>query len=205
MTVKTALPARNTPRRDGALHEVQFLRRNNKMIRRAAIRNILQGRYHTDGISTLEEMKDLLMKASGIDAHIMTLSTDLREMGAIKVRDAERSSIEWWVMPAYNPNTEDLREQMDPEIVENEVAHKIASHVIDIAPVNQFIYVLTESRAGYLVGYWLSWLTWEGIVFVQEQADGCIVHCVNDYAAMVTAARLMGDKRILREEEGPDA
>lgn len=201
MTIKPAKLPRSTPRKDGSLREVSFLRRNTKMIRRAAIRNILAGRYHTNGISTLEEIKDLLLKASGIDAHVMTLSNDLREMGAIKVRDAERPSVEWWVMPAYNPNTEDLREQMEPDLVEAEVAHKIASHVIDIAPVQQFVYVLTEARAGHLVGYWLSWLTWEGVIYVQEQADGCIIHCVNDHAAMVTASRLMGDKRILEEDE----
>jgi arginine repressor len=197
------MPARGNPRRNRETAEVEYLRRNNALIRRSAIRRILAGRYHTNGIRNLEQLRDELKAATGIESHIMTLSRDLQMMGAIKVRDAERTLVEWWVVPAFNPNTEDLREQMDPEIVENEVAHKIASHVIDIAPIQQFVYVLTEARAGPLVGYWLSWLTWYGIVYVQEQLDGCIVHCVNDETAMLVAERLTGDKR-LRPEAASD-
>jgi arginine repressor len=197
------MPARGNPRRNRETAEVEYLRRNNALIRRSAIRRILAGRYHTNGIRNLEQLRDELKAATGIESHIMTLSKDLQMMGAIKVRDAERTLVEWWVVPAFNPNTEDLREQMDPEIVEGEVAHKIASHVIDIAPIHQFVYVLTEARAGPLVGYWLSWLTWYGIVYVQEQLDGCIVHCVNDETAMLVAERLTGDKR-LRPEAASD-
>ena len=180
-----------------------YLRRNTKLIRRAALRKILMGRYHTNGLSNLESIQAELKASSGIHAHIQTLSVDLREMGAIKVRDAERPSVEWWVLPAYNPNAEDLREQMDQDLVEAEVAHKIASHVIDLSPVNSFVYVLTESRAGYLVGYWLSWLTWPEVIAVVEQPDLCIVHCLNDMAAINMASRLVGDTRL--ESGGEDA
>lgn len=176
--------------------EITYLRRNDKLIRRAGIRRVLSGRFHARGVRTLEQLQEELRMATGIEAHIMTLSKDLREMGAVKVRDAENSKIEWWVMPAYNPNTEELREQMDPEIIENEVAYRLASHAIEIAPINQFIYVMTEARAGILVAYWLSWLSWYGIVYVQEQLDGCIIHCLNDESAINVAERLLGDKRL---------
>ena len=176
--------------------EITYLRRNDKLIRRAGIRRVLSGRFHARGVRTLEQLQEELRMATGIEAHIMTLSKDLREMGAVKVRDAENTKIEWWVMPAYNPNTEELREQMDPEIIENEVAYRLASHAIEIAPINQFIYVMTEARAGILVAYWLSWLSWYGIVYVQEQLDGCIIHCLNDESAINVAERLLGDKRL---------
>ena len=195
---------RHNPRRNADLAEITYLRRNNGLIRRSALRRLLAGRYHTHGLRSLEQIRDELRTATGIEAHIMTISQDLRMMGAIKVRDAEAPSVEWWVVPAFNPNAEDLREQMDPEIVENEVAHKVASHVIDIAPIRQFIYVLTEARAGPLVGYWLSWLTWYGIVYIQEQSDGCIIHCINDESAMRVAERLTGDKRMALDPEGGD-
>lgn len=193
---------RGVPKQDPDATKV-YLRRNTKLIRRSALRKILMGRYHANGLSSLEAIQAELKAASGIHAHIQTLSVDLREMGAIKVRDAERTSVEWWVLPAYNPNAEDLREQMDQNLVESEVAHKIASHVIDLSPVNNFVYVLTESRAGYLVGYWLSWLTWPEVIAVVEQPDMCIVHCLNDLAAINTASRLVGDARL--ESGGDDA
>lgn len=186
-------------KRDGDAAEITYLRRSDKLIRRAGIRRILAGRFYTNGIKTLEQLQEELRLATGIEAHIMTLSKDLREMGAVKVKDAERPTVEWWVMPAYNPNAEELRDQMDPEIIENEVAHRLASHAIDIAPINQFVYVMTEARAGMLVGYWLSWLSWHGIIYVQEQLDGCIIHCLNDEAAINVAERLLGDKRVRGE------
>lgn len=186
-------------KRNADAAEITYLRRNDKLIRRAGIRRVLAGRFHTNGIRTLEQLQSELRAATGIEAHIMTLSKDLREMGAVKVRDAEASKVEWWLLPAYNPNAEALRDQMDPEIIENEVAFRLATHAIDIAPINQFVYVLTEARAGMLVGYWLSWLTWYGIVYVQEQLDGCIIHCVNDESALAVAERLLGDKRIRGE------
>ena len=190
-------------KRDAEAAEITYLRRNDKLIRRAGIRRALAGRFYTKGISTREELQSELRMTTGIEAHIMTLSKDLREMGAVKVKDAENPSVQWWVMPAYNPNAEELRDQMDPEIIENEVAYRLGSHAIDIAPIGQFIYVMTEARAGYLVGYWLSWLSWNGIVYVQEQLDGCIIHCLNDECAINVAERLLGDKRLRYKDEEP--
>ena len=193
------MPQRGRAMKNPEAAEITYLRRSDKLIRRAGIRRILAGRFYTNGIKTLEQLQEELRLATGIEAHIMTLSKDLREMGAVKVKDAERPTVEWWVMPAYNPNAEELRDQMDPEIIENEVAHRLASHAIDIAPINQFVYVMTEARAGMLVGYWLSWLSWHGIIYVQEQLDGCIIHCLNDEAAINVAERLLGDKRVRGE------
>jgi len=181
-------------------HEV-YLRRNTGLIRRAGIRRILAGRYHANGVRTLEQLQHELRMATGIEAHIMTLSIDLREMGGMKIRDAENTEIEWWVVPAYNPNTEDLRGEMDPAIIEGEVSHKLAAHVHDITAVDNFIYVMTEARAGYLVGYWLSWLSWPEIVMVQEQLDSCIVHCLNGQAALNVMARLTGNRGPSEEVE----
>lgn len=202
VSTRTKSAAARRPRRDAEqVHDV-YLRRNTGLIRRAGIRRILAGRYHANGIRTLEQLQEELRQATGIEAHQMTLSNDLRVMGAMKVRDVERPGIEWWVVPAYNPNTEDLREAMDPDVIEGEVAHKIASHVHDITAVDQFIYVMTEARAGHLVGYWISWLPWPEIVYVQEQLDGCIIHCLNGQAALNVLAGLTGDRR---HEEVSDA
>lgn len=181
------------------------LRNNTKLIRHAAIRRLLIGRYHTNGVASLDQLQQELEATAGIRANINTLSADMRELGGIKVRDAERPKIEWYVLPAWNPNVEDLRLVMDAQLIEHEVSQKIAMHVLDIAPVNNFVYVMTESRAGALVGYWISWLSWQGIVFVQEQLDGCIIHCLSDDYAMRVAARLVGDTRLQREEEEGDS
>lgn len=176
------------------------LRRSGKLIRHAAIRRLLSGRYHADGIRNLDHLKETLEATTGISVNRMTLSYDLREMGAIKVRDAERPEVEWYVLPAFNPNVEDLRAEMDPTLIEAEVAHKFASHVYDMAPINNLIYVMTESRAGPLVAYWLSWLSWDGIIMVQEQLDSAIIHCVNGATASSIASRLIGRSHDDREE-----
>ena len=173
---------------------IPHLRHNTKLVRRAAIRRLLSGRYHSNGIRDAQQLAEELQREAGILANANTLSLDLREMGAIKVRDAA-GSVEWWVLPAFNINVESIRDSVDPAVVEGEVAHKIASHVIDIAPIDRHVYVLTEARAGHLVGYWMSWLSWPGIVYVQEQLDGCIIHCLSGDAANLVAQRLIGDIR----------
>lgn len=184
--------------------EERYLRPNSKLIRHAAIRRIIAGRYHTDGVRSLEHLQRLLESATGIKAHIQTLAQDLREMGAIKVRDAERTTVEWWVLPAFNPNVENLRSNMDTDLIESEVGHKLATHVYDLAPYGNFVYVMTESRAGPLVAYWLSWLSWEGIIMVQEQLDSAIIHCVNDHTAIQVARRLVGNRAFEGGDEDAD-
>lgn len=172
-----------------------FLRRNTRLIRHAAIRRILGGRFHTNGINTHQQIVDELEAKAGFTVSKEMVSKDLREMGAVKVRDELRPNVSWWVIPAYNPNVEDLRDAMDPELIESEVAHKLNAHAMSITPIGHMVYVLTEARAGYLVSYWLSWLAWPGIILVQEHLDSCIIHCVNDEAAVNVAERLMGDRR----------
>lgn len=174
--------------------EDRYLRHSTKLIRRSAIRRILSGRFHKDGISKLRTIQELLADVYGIQSHIMTISTDLKDMGAIKVQDRAHPSIQWWVVPAFNPNLENLRESLDPDTVEQEVSNKIAMHAIDIAPAYDRIFIMTEPRAGYLVAYWVSWLRWAGILYVQEQLDGCIIHCLDDDAATRIYKRLVGDR-----------
>ncbi|MBA2671993.1 MAG: hypothetical protein H0U67_16615 [Gemmatimonadetes bacterium] len=177
----------------------RYLKRSTMLVRRSAIRQLLAGRYHVNGIASLAELKRLLKVGYGITVHIQSLSRDLMEMGAIKVKDEERPTITWWVVPAFNPNIENLREDMDPKVVEQELQHKISSHVTDTTTVGAYIYLLTEPRAGPLVAYWVSWLKWGGMVFVQEQMDACVIHCLDERAARHIYARLLGDQRI---EEG---
>jgi len=184
--------------------EAVYLRRNTRLIRHAAIRRILYGRYHSNGIRNLDQLVSELQEVAGIRVTKETVSTDLREMGAIKVRDVERPTIEWWVLPAFNPNVENLRDEMDADLIEAEVGFKLAAHVVDMTPVGRYIYVLTEARAGTLVAYWLSWLTWPGILLVQEQLDGCIIHCVNDHAALEVAEKLIGAAPKANEEGDGD-
>lgn len=171
------------------------LPRNLKLIRRAAIRNLLSGAYHRDGFRSIDDIRIALHERANIIAGRDTISQDLREMGGVRVRDENRPEIQWWVLPAYNPNVEALREQMDPELIEAEVSRKLAAHAIDVVPLANEVFVMTETRAGLLVGYWLSWLAWPEIVLVQEQIDSCIIKCVNADAAIMVAIRLTGDTR----------
>lgn len=160
-----------------------------------ALRRLLSGSYHRDGFETLDQIRRALHERAGMVVAKDTISQDLREMGAVKVRDEERPDVKWWVIPAFNPNVEDLRGQMDPELIEAEVARKITAHVINLEPLGNEVIVMTESRAGPLVGYWMSWLAWPEIVMVQEQLDSCIIKCVNAAAAILVAIRLTGDTR----------
>lgn len=176
--------------------DTSYLNRNDRLIRRVAIRRLLQGAYHRDGYRTVDQIRQALHERMGIIAARDVVATDLREMGAVKVRDEERPEVTWYVVPAYNPNVEDLRERMDAELVEQEVAYKLARHVVDLTPLGNEVLVMTEPRAGSLVGYWLSWLAWPEILLVQEQLDSCVVKCVNDAAAISVAVRLLGDRRL---------
>ncbi len=191
--------------------EERYLRHSTKLVRRAAIRRILSGRFHSDGINSLNTINKLLEDVYGIHAHIMTISKDLKHMGAIKVQDRAKPSIQWWVIPAFNPNLENLREGLDHNTIEQEVSNKVAMHVIDIAPVYDRIFIMTEPRAGYLVAYWMSWLRWPGIMYVQEQLDGCIIHCLDSKAATRIFQQLVGDRGIEdatqseEEEEAADS
>ena len=185
---------------------VRYLRHQSQLIRRTAIRRVLSGRFHRNGINNINEIIRLLAE-QGIHTHRMTISTDLQAMGAVKVQDSERPSIMWWVVPSYNPNVENLRESLDPESVEQEVQQKVLMHVVDITPLGSYIYIMTEPRAGAMLGYWISWLSWQGIVFVQDQLDGCIIHCVDEEHALRVYAQLVGkeDGDVAPEEEAEAA
>jgi arginine repressor len=187
------MPVRRIPRSKPKLVSNMYLQRSAQLVRRRAIRQILMNRYHLNGVNSHEELVYLLQAGFDITTTVHTVKADLMEMGAIKVKDESRPSISWWMLPAFNPNLENLRETLDTGVVEEEVAHKFNLHVIDIATVGNSIFVMTEPRAGYLVAYWLSWLRWPGILFVQEQLDGCVIHCVDTQTAMDVATQLTGD------------
>lgn len=165
---------------------------NSKAIRHGHIRRILAGRSGDDGINSYEQMKEEL-KERGVMASIETLKGDFRELGAIKLKDQDTPSIQWWVIPAYNPALENLRDQLDPEIIEQQVMIKVVNHVIDAVVIGPTVHIMTETRAGYLVSYWISWLSWEGMVNVQEQLDGCIIYCADTETASMVRARLLGE------------
>lgn len=168
-------------------------RENSKAIRHGYIRRLLAGRSGVDGISSYEEMR-LELAEQGIETSVVTLKQDFKELGAIKLKDEDTPSIQWWVIPAYNPALENLRDQLPVELIENQVAVKVVNHVIDAVVIGSAIHVMTETRAGYLVAYWISWLPWEGIINVQEQLDGCIVYCADADTASMVRARLLGEE-----------
>lgn len=177
---------------------------SDKLVRRAALRRMLHGAYHRDGFRTIDDIRRALHERAGIVVSRDIVSVDLRELGAIRVRDEQRPEVVWWVIPAFNPNVEDLRDQMDPELIEDEIARKLANHAVDLVPLGNEVFVMTEARAGPLMGYWLSWLSWPEIVLVQEQLDSAIIKCVNADAARMVAARLTGDQRYINVDTEPD-
>lgn len=165
---------------------------NSKAIRHGYIRRALARRSGAEGVSSYDEMREILSE-QGMDVSVPTLKMDFRELGAIKLKDEDQPSIQWWVIPAYNPALENLREQLDPEMIEQQVALKVVNHVVDAVVIGSAVHLMTETRAGYLVSYWVSWLSWSGIVNVQEQLDGCIIYCADGETASMVRARLLGE------------
>lgn len=175
------------------MREPPYLRSNAKLVRRAAIRRVLTGRYGPEeGVKSLRELSELLLREHGIVASRDILSADLRVLGAQRVAEVGNRASYWWQLPVFNPNLEDARAQLDPAVVEREVSFKIASHVVDILPVGRFIYFMCEAHAGPLVAYWLQLLSWPEILVVIQNPDSCVMHCLSPAAAAVTAERLIG-------------
>lgn len=166
---------------------------NTKLQRHAVIRRLLNGRSGPTGIHTYRELRSVLAE-EGYPVAEMTVRADMAELGAVKVRDDANPSVQWWVIPAWNPAAENLRAKLDPEVVEHEVMIKMTAHVSDMVVISDRIHIMTEPRAGYLVGYWLSWLEWQGIVDVLERLDGCIVYCASAEDAMLVRRRLVGEE-----------
>ena len=167
------------------------LRPNTRLIRHAAIRRLLLGRYHSNGISSLSQLKEEMLHAFGINASRETLNTDLKELGVVTATDA-KTGIKWYTVPAYNPNVEDIRGQLDPDQVEHEVGVKLAAHAVDVTPIGNTVYIMTEPRAGLLVGYWASWLHWTEILIVREFLDHAEIVCFTPDAAISVAEKLIG-------------
>lgn len=179
-----------------------MLPNNQRLIRRAAIRRILAGRYGRNGIKSYAEMQTELWDRFRIRVGQTTLAADMRAMGAFKAQDPSAPSIEWWGLAPFNPGLEDARAQLDPEIIEREVAYKVAGHVVDVVPVGRMVYVNTETRAGLMVAYWLALLSWPEILMVQEGIESVVLHCLTPHAAVVVAERLVGYR--IDDEEGSD-
>lgn len=168
-------------------------RENSKAIRHGHIRRILARNSGADGISSYEEMRQVLAD-EGVETSVVTLKQDFAELGAIKLKDEHTPSITWWIIPAYNPALENLRNNLPVELIENQVAVKVVNHVVDAVVIDSAVHIMTETRAGYLVAYWIAWLPWEGIIRVQEQLDGCIVYCADGEVASMVRARLLGEE-----------
>lgn len=173
---------------------------SSRLIRRAAIRRLLAGRYGRNGINGYRQLQEELWDRFKIRAALATLSADMKALGAFKAQDPSTPSIEWWGIAPFNPGLEDARSQLDPEIIEREAAYKVAGHVVDVVPVGRMVYLNTESRAGWLVAYWLSLLSWPEMLMVQEGIDSAVIHCLTTHAALTVAERLTG-YRIEKEDE----
>lgn len=181
---------------------IESLPTSGRLIRRAAIRRLLAGRYGRSGVRSVDQLREELWDRFRIRVSKATLSLDLKAMGAFKAIDPGDPSVEWWGVAPFNPGLEDARAQLDPEVVERELAYKVAGHVLDIVPVGRMIYVNTESRAGHLVAYWLKLLYWPEILMVQDGLDDCVVHCLTPAAAIAVAERLVGYREEGDDDEG---
>lgn len=180
---------------------------NPRLVRRAAIRRLLTGRYGFNGIKTIAQlMSELAQPPFNIRTSLSTLSADLKSMGAWRVRDPMVPGMEWLGLAPFNPGIEDARTQLDPEVIERELAYKIQGHAYDVVPLGRFIYVMTEPMAGHIVAYWLSLLSWPEILIVQEGLNSAVMHCITVEAAISVAERLVGYREDVSEgeEDRPD-
>ncbi len=169
------------------LLELNAHKKTDALSRRRVMRRILA----TEHISDISQLRDRLAE-EGHDQAEITVRYDLRDVGAVKLKRIDVPGEYHWVIPAYNPALEQLRSELNEEQLEAEVQLKMSAHAVDVHVINNTVHVLTEPRAGMLVAYWISWVTWNEIVHVQEHLDSCIVHCTDADAAEVIARRLSG-------------
>lgn len=177
-----------------------------RLVRRAAIRRILTGRYGREGIGSIRQLKAILEHPPyNLKASLATLSGDLKAMGAFLARDPTDPASEFWMIPPFNPGIEDARSQLDPEIIEREVAYKVVGHVNDVVPIGRMVYVMTAHQAGPIVGYWMSLLSWPEIIAVQKDDSLVLLHCLTSGAATAVAERLVGYNPNEEEAEEDDS
>lgn len=169
--------------------EILGIRRNEQLLRRAKIRRILNTRSGPDGITSQEELADML----GVTR--VTVDKDLKEIGAVKtpLTRIDGKNYSWWIVPSYNPLLPDLRTVLDDGTIENEVSLKMRANVVEVFLYGRQVFVKTERSAGPLVADWLSLLPWPEILHVSEERNAAIVHCVDVEAALYVKARLLGE------------
>lgn len=169
------------------LGDVNALRRNEVLLRRAKIRRLLAERSGAEGISSMEELAEL------VEVSKFTINEDLKELGAVKLAERiDGRHVEWWHIPAHNPNLPDHRSELPEGVVEQEVALKLKAHVLDIVPLGAQLAVLTERSAGPLVADWLSLLCWPEILYVHEARNSCLLACADAEDADWVRRRLLG-------------
>jgi arginine repressor len=164
------------------------LRKSQKLLRRARIRAVLAEHQGIDGISSYDQMADIL----GVST--VTVETDFKELGAVKIKDRiDGRNYSWWIIPAHNPHLNDVRQNVSQGVIEQEVALKLKAHALTSQVVQNTVIITTERSAGLLVADWIRLLNWPDILHVIENRDSCVVVCPDVGAATMTHKRLTGD------------
>lgn len=188
-------PQNERGRTIGESHQAR-MRRYETLTRRAKLRRAINARSGPDGFQNAQEIADYL------GASKMTVLTDLKEIGAVKVRDRIDGPkyVDWWIIPAYNPLLPDYREGLDETLLMNEISLKIQAHVIEMFVIRSEIVVKTERSAGPLMADWLSLLPWPEILHVTEERSSCVLHAPDAEDAQWIRDQLIGGSPEPEEE-----
>jgi arginine repressor len=158
----------------------------NKLKRRSEVRRLLSTYRGVDGFSSAAEL------AEALGVHPQTIREDLRDMGAVRLRERlDGRDVSYWTLPTHNPAADDMRE-VEQDLVENTFYRKVSDHVTSIARYGNILCLYTERGAGSLLYEWVSLLQWNEIVFIIEQRHALMIHCVNDDAAAKVQERITG-------------
>lgn len=145
----------------------------NKLKRRSEVRRLLSTHRGVDGFSSATELADTL------GVHPQTVREDLRDMGAVRLRErVDGRDVSYWVLPTHNPAADDMRD-VEQDLVENTFYRKVADHVTSVITHNNFICLYTERGAGSLLYEWASLLQWDEITFIIEQRHSIVIYCVS--------------------------
>lgn len=190
------MPRKRKYKRPPILNKGQPLARlssQTSIIRRGYVRRVLIEAW--DNGQAFQSIKDIrlyLMQHYSIDASIQTITNDLSAVGAIKATP-EGHGKTFWMLPAYDPESEPVRAKIDQITVTNELAHRIHSYVLEMFVHQSTVVIKTDMFCGKMIAHWIAMLTWPEILHIASYDHSIMVLCISEDMAETVRRRLIGE------------